>query len=620
MKIIFSLIALIILSSTSSAQSFDKTKKYFKGEKTLSLSWNLQTNLTHKQSYEGNYGSTSFCKIDKDRTAFLNESENEISVFNNDKKEMSFKSGITPSLGLNFIADNYFVFGLYECAIHKSNGELIKTIKLPSSLKVVEKVTEVGGNIFFVSSNQNSYLYAGDKFVKFSGIPLYPNIFVKAIKQSYNMARIVFIESNLEIKSFNFNTDKELASLKIIGGNKSNLYLDVEYIKQEKPLIAEREIIAIDIKNNHFEKLDNTILLNEYYLSVRQDISVLGDSMYYYSTSPSKATVYCLSLNSNVKKEIFTKEELSNTYHFNNHLLPVLKNENNSVIKSPPDSIVNPISRTEIIARAEAFETYVWTASSENIYDGNWCDNQFVYSAPWVQVGNNRSMPYMWDGFSSLEKYDAGMELGLSAGNTNTSTNIGSMNCAEGVDCSGFVSQAWNTKWKYDTREFYHITVEYSSWLDLKPGDIANKSGHVRLFHSWNENGTMNMLEATSRDNVWRVVYNTYTISSMQYVYNPYYLYSVYTGTNSAEHKQLSINKIIISPNPVKTTFRVLSNPTDLLLNADYKIIDCNAKVIKTGKVSISDESIDISTLKKGIYFIVLRNNNFEVSKILVKV
>ena len=616
-KYLISIFFLIYSSAIAFAQpGHGRQYPMFKGGVVVSLPWNTDNGLVQKQSVEGSFGSTSFTSLGEGRIAFLNEIENEVTVFNNNQIVLKFKASISPTLGLSFVDNKYFIYGINECSIHDSNGVFIEKIKLPIEIKSVRNVVEINGDVFFVTNQQISYLYKNNEFVANEGVVISKDIFFKTNKLPNNNFEVKKIKEGEVIDIYDFETKNNLSSLRIIGGTRNTLYLDAEFIVQEKPLVVERRIYAMDITNNGLVDIDNLVLPNSYFVAVRSDLQVVDGSIYYFTTTPESGSVYKMQLSLSVSNGVFNQEVLSSTYHYNNNYEGDVTISYGKSLKR--DSVVAPISRREIIARAEAFFTHVWTATEANIWD-KYCDtdNQQVISAPQVKVGENTSVPYMWDGFSSLEKFDEGMANGLAAGNINTKPNIGSMNCAEGVDCSGYVSQAWNTVWKYDTREFYPIVIEYNSWNDLKPGDIANKPGHVRLFHSWNDDGSMKMLEATSRANLWSVVYKDYTISEMQSRYTPCYLYSVYEETASLKDNEVFNNAIKISPNPVVDLFKITSELDKFNSELTFVIINTKGEILK--KDNVDDYPINIEGLNTGIYFVRISSKEFTVVKKIIK-
>lgn len=98
------------------------------------------------------------------------------------------------------------------------------------------------------------------------------------------------------------------------------------------------------------------------------------------------------------------------------------------------------------------------------------------------------AVPYRWGGyFSSLETFEQHLDGGKLAGSDCTCRNA---NCvfpdATGLDCSGFVSHAWQTGNYYTTSSLPNAKISAAvRWEDVRPGDIANKAGaHVRLIES----------------------------------------------------------------------------------------------------------------------------------------
>jgi hypothetical protein len=98
------------------------------------------------------------------------------------------------------------------------------------------------------------------------------------------------------------------------------------------------------------------------------------------------------------------------------------------------------------------------------------------------------AIPYRWGGYAkSLDVFKKHLDDGRLAGSDCTCRNA---NCvypdSTGLDCSGFVSYAWQTGTYYTTRSLPDSRVSKPDlWANLKPGDIANKAGsHVRLIES----------------------------------------------------------------------------------------------------------------------------------------
>ncbi len=128
-------------------------------------------------------------------------------------------------------------------------------------------------------------------------------------------------------------------------------------------------------------------------------------------------------------------------------------------------------------------------------------------------AGTYRSVAYDWGGFDSLSDYNAAMSPGTGkAGDINTAAVE---SCSRGLDCSGFVSRAWQRTTKYGTSTLSQISYQLSSTSSLREGDVMNKAGsHVVLFESFASSGIWT-LEATTTNSYDRVVYITRSWSAL---------------------------------------------------------------------------------------------------------
>jgi hypothetical protein len=128
-------------------------------------------------------------------------------------------------------------------------------------------------------------------------------------------------------------------------------------------------------------------------------------------------------------------------------------------------------------------------------------------------AGTYRSVAYDWGGFDSLANYNAYMSPGTyKAGDINTA---GVESCSRGLDCSGFVSRAWQRTTKYGTSTLYQISWQLGGTSQLLRGDVMNKAGsHVVLFESFISGGIWT-LESTTTNGYDRAVYITRTWSAL---------------------------------------------------------------------------------------------------------
>ena len=71
-----------------------------------------------------------------------------------------------------------------------------------------------------------------------------------------------------------------------------------------------------------------------------------------------------------------------------------------------------------------------------------------------------------------------------------------------------------------------------------------------------------------------------------------------------------SVKKLLIYPNPTKSTFTI-NNIENAFSNFEYKIIDLTGRFIKNGKSKFS-EQVNIESLTSGNYIIQIETENGE--------
>jgi len=204
------------------------------------------------------------------------------------------------------------------------------------------------------------------------------------------------------------------------------------------------------------------------------------------------------------------------------------------------------ISKEIVLQTAYGYVSHSWTASADNIWLPEFCGGKTVETPQWVGIGTNTSVPYCWGGYVSVSEFDAGIEGKKSAGDRNTSSSYGAPDCATGVDCSGFVSQAWGVA-RYTTSSLSAISEQLSSYRDLEEADVVNKSGsHVRMIYEVNPNGSITMVEAATGnalvggDGLYRVFNWTYSATDLQAMQGEGYVprrYEGFSGNGDLENQ-----------------------------------------------------------------------------------
>ncbi len=162
------------------------------------------------------------------------------------------------------------------------------------------------------------------------------------------------------------------------------------------------------------------------------------------------------------------------------------------------------VYRQQIIDLASKYANQSFWVNYTNITNGIQYIGGKGVRTPMDSPGRYTGIPYKWCGDDTIPTVLSGLQYGKKAGDrcTKCAGSCGSSR-AVGVDCSGFISQLWQLGQKYSTRSLPSVSTRLSSKYQLQPGDILNKSGHVRLFSHRDATGRFCVYEASSKD--WKV-------------------------------------------------------------------------------------------------------------------
>ncbi|OPH48114.1 hypothetical protein BC351_38720 [Paenibacillus ferrarius] len=143
-------------------------------------------------------------------------------------------------------------------------------------------------------------------------------------------------------------------------------------------------------------------------------------------------------------------------------------------------------SRSTAFSRAYDMMGVQWTYKSANRTPNNSVTTAPAHLdyAPSSSGDTKNGIPYNWGGMNGVDTGTSGTYINFTSGISNGkyAGNISSTvtSSAVGVDCSGFVSAAYNFGTKYGTSTLNQVFTN-TTWSSLVQGDIANKSG----FHVW---------------------------------------------------------------------------------------------------------------------------------------
>lgn len=338
--------------------------------------------------------------------------------------------------------------------------------------------------------------------IETAGLNLAPNIILK-FPDNIAMADLIGIDSN------------------------GNVFLIIEKYLNEIPLKVQREVYTL---SNSGDVLSILELPNVKYLYTLKDLQIDSDGILYHLLSDKERVkiIKWSGLTTKTQNIIHYPSEYNEEIHFNNYV-PI--DEAETSYPNFIDGTHEFVGRTEALKIAETYVLHQYSCNSNNLAPTNTTapDGDIVRTPDRLVVGLNARIPYKWGGFNTLAQFDDALQNGRYAGDINTD---GVSSYAVGVDCSGYVSRCWQMSYHSSTASMPNITTQYATWDDLKPGDAIHKVGHVRLFVGRNINGSLKIVESTSRG--WGVSYYSYNTSDLT-AYTPRYYNNMVDNYNAEQ-------------------------------------------------------------------------------------
>lgn len=295
-------------------------------------------------------------------------------------------------------------------------------------------------------------------------------------------------------------TKQQIGSIGLIGSDKSgNAYVRFEEISSQGGAARTKVWVARFDKRGKpaggYDVPDDSMqLIPNRYLAVTP-----GGMLYFLQSRHDRTQVMLLNL--------MTEREF-NMRH---------KATMSAILQIPPTpptvsaeaGLPNKIKRDDILKAAEAFRSAEWTLGHKN-FRGDVVSacvpakGQLWRRPPQLDKMEGKrivGIPYNWGGSMSVAEFQDRISKNAVAGNVCTCR--ADSNCVDskiaGVDCSGFLSQAWQIK-HHTTASLGEVGKRLFSFRELKPGDALNKpNSHVRLYvgNSPSGNGTLRAYESS---------------------------------------------------------------------------------------------------------------------------
>jgi hypothetical protein len=181
-----------------------------------------------------------------------------------------------------------------------------------------------------------------------------------------------------------------------------------------------------------------------------------------------------------------------------------------SMFEARATNAITGVCRNGAIVSAGGYLHHDWNCSQANY---NTCQGS-QRPAFITGLGLYSSVPYDWDGFSTLSGFDADIAANKTAGNTSTVVLF----CTTGVDCSGFIQRCWNINdAKVDDTGLTNWCTNIAlldpgnppPWMN--PGDMYRLPGQHARMHEFYASGNTGVYVDEAPGDPGRVSFNYYS-------------------------------------------------------------------------------------------------------------
>lgn len=525
------LVLLVFVSTLASG--FSEVLTYPWGDESGKVSYRLDAS--------GCYGPSDF--LFYDRTFYLLDRENSVILgYDTDTDKEFIFCRVDPLTEVFTVRDGMYAFfnGSDIKIFDKGQKAPMAVLPKPDNILVLTGLVIHEGIIYtrdekgYYHKIYNIYEKQFEDYIQNIKAVYQNGEFVQAflVKEDANSFKIIIDQ----IDEIIFRYDGHLGSAQILYVSDYYVLVLTEELLSYDPIKAKEMLLYVDYAGNVTARLDIPF---HYFSWFPNNIRVYDDELFYLLSSKNGIHVLKESVDSaSYAKSGELGDIFSDEYHYNDFLLKLDEHENEG---SGAPKAESSITRTQILNNAVPYESAAWTAKSSNLSYGikKLPDGAYIRTPSWVTVGSKKGVPYKWGGWTKLSTFLSGVSAGKYAGDNYTSSVSWTDNYCVGVDCSGFVSRAWNLSTKYGTSTLPNISTAYSYFSSLKRGDIVNKaSSHVRLVINDNPSGTVNTIEASGTD--WKVSYRNFSYSSLS-GYSPRYFKYVINDSPPATNKVMKV-------------------------------------------------------------------------------
>jgi len=286
--------------------------------------WNTPDGFPYQQVAGANLGVTSFEIIDNNRIAFLSDASNEILLIDQSTGKTKTKFSVLPT-PRDFVYDQglFYVLGDGTVSIYDQAGKSVSSIAIPESLAGVGRITRFHNATYLLLPSGNSVLLGTSTLQGFKGWMTGSGNFIYTAILNANSYAVQVNTADGKTFNTNFNTDKKVAGVYVVGSTSDRIMLDVQTYITESPISVERHLITISIGSGGIgQVVSDKKIPDVYYVLSDKELSVLPDgSVLNMVSAPDGVHLFSLTETEITKTNDYPSAILASKYHFNDHLI-----------------------------------------------------------------------------------------------------------------------------------------------------------------------------------------------------------------------------------------------------------------------------------------------------------
>ncbi|CAG9622038.1 hypothetical protein BACCIP111883_02829 [Sutcliffiella rhizosphaerae] len=391
-----------------------------------------------------------------------------------------------------------------EVIQHNSNGDFVKSYKVPSTLEVPTGVTVNDKGEIIVDQAQEITANLSKQEISYTSREINTKGIILSEKKVNESRGLISINEGNKITDIQVPFEESFGGITVNSiGEKEVIYTKTE-VASNIPLIMAESHVHLVTKYG-YELGAVRIPLEKMYYAPRHLIRVDNNKIYLLSPEKTELVIYELTPGKNYKTTLSNRisEFIKNHPQEVDQMKKNILNFDERIDISGNTGTNGYLHRADALSRANQMINHSWTTKSGNLTttSGSTLPSYLRNISNGTTV---TGLPYKWGGSDGLDygttaekrgTFSSYQSNGSPTGDVNT--NHSSVSSITGVDCSGFAQLAWfRIDKKYATSTMSQITSSINK-ANLKYMDALNHSGYHIVLYNGEGSGGVNTKEAT---------------------------------------------------------------------------------------------------------------------------